>query len=369
VKITILQGAFLPVPPLRGGAIEKAWQGLGEAFVKAGHEVTHISRLCDGLPAKETIRGVCHLRIGGANATQNPILLKLLEFFYVWKARKVLPKGDILVTHAFWAPLLLPKEKFGKLYVHVGRYPKGQMGWYKKAARLQVPTEVVAGAVSAELKQGDDRVRTIPYPLPFPQPQKVSVTDRPKRVLFTGRIHPEKGVLALVQAWQSLPRHLTNEWTLRLVGPWMEEQGGGGQAFLEKVKNVGGQSIEIREPVFAESELIKQYQSARIFVYPSLAKRGETFGLAVLEAMSCGCVPLVSSLPCFGDFIENDKNGYIVDVGQADGVERLSGALAERLNQPSLEEQSIQAMQTAGAYETNEVAKQFLDDFNQLIRR
>jgi len=175
--------------------------------------------------------------------------------------------------------------------------------------------------------------------------------------------------MALVQAWQSLPRHLTNEWTLRLVGPWMEEQGGGGQAFLEKVKNVGGQSIEIREPVFAESELIKQYQSARIFVYPSLAKRGETFGLAVLEAMSCGCVPLVSSLSCFGDFIENDKNGYIVAVGQADGVERLSGALAERLNQPSLEEQSIQAMQTSGAYETNEVAKQFLDDFNQLIRR
>jgi len=58
-----------------------------------------------------------------------------------------------------------------------------------------------------------------------------------------------------------------------------------------------------------------------------------------------------------------------VAMGQADGVERLSGALAERLNQPSLEEQSIQAMQTSGAYETNEVAKQFLDDFNQLIRR
>jgi hypothetical protein len=88
------------------------------------------------------------------------------------KAHKVLPKGDILVTHAFWAPILLPKEKFGKLYVHVGRYPKGQMGWYKKAARLQVPTEAVASAVSAELKQGDDRVRTIPYPLPFPQPPK-----------------------------------------------------------------------------------------------------------------------------------------------------------------------------------------------------
>ena len=57
MKITILQGAFLPVPPLRGGAIEKAWQGLGEAFVETGHEVTHISRLWGDLPAREKIRG------------------------------------------------------------------------------------------------------------------------------------------------------------------------------------------------------------------------------------------------------------------------------------------------------------------------
>ena len=55
MRITILQGAFLPVPAIRGGAIEKAWQVLGEAFVKAGHDVTHISRLCDGLPEQESI--------------------------------------------------------------------------------------------------------------------------------------------------------------------------------------------------------------------------------------------------------------------------------------------------------------------------
>ena len=73
MKITILQGAFLPVPPLRGGAIEKAWQGLGEAFVQAGHEVTHISRLWGDLPPKETIRGVQHIRVRGARATQNSI--------------------------------------------------------------------------------------------------------------------------------------------------------------------------------------------------------------------------------------------------------------------------------------------------------
>ena len=56
--------------------------------------------------------------------------------------RKHLPKADILVTHA-WAPLLYPKKQYGKLYVHVGRYPKGQMGLYKKATVLQAPTQAV----------------------------------------------------------------------------------------------------------------------------------------------------------------------------------------------------------------------------------
>ena len=55
MKITILQGAFLPVPALRGGAIEKAWEALGQAFAEKGHVVTHVSRLCDGLPSREKI--------------------------------------------------------------------------------------------------------------------------------------------------------------------------------------------------------------------------------------------------------------------------------------------------------------------------
>jgi len=86
MKITILQGAFLPVPALRGGAIEKAWEALGQAFAKQGHEVTHVSRLCDGLPAKEKIGEVRHVRVRGANAVSNSWILKLLEIPYVFRA-------------------------------------------------------------------------------------------------------------------------------------------------------------------------------------------------------------------------------------------------------------------------------------------
>ena len=139
---------FSPYPRYGAVPLEKAWQALGEAFVRSGHEVTHISRLCDGLPEEENINGVHHLRILEQMHAPMRFILKFREFSYVWRARKILPPADILVTHAFWAPLLFPKEKHGKIYVHVGRYPKGQMSLYKKPlARLQVPSHTVAQAV------------------------------------------------------------------------------------------------------------------------------------------------------------------------------------------------------------------------------
>jgi glycosyltransferase involved in cell wall biosynthesis len=367
LKITLLQGAFLPVPPLRGGAIEKAWQALGEAFVRAGHEVTHISRLCDGLPQDEKIAGVKHRRIAGAEACANSIRLKIREFFYVWRARQSLPPADILVTHAFWAPLLFPQEKYGKIYVHVGRHPKGQMKLYRKAARLQAPSQAVARAVSTELVDEDARVRTIPYPLPFQVKHLLPFADRPKRVLYAGRIHPEKGVLELVQGWAKLSEPIQKEWSLRLIGPWREEQGGGGLAYKEEVKKSGVENVEIREPVFGENELIKEYQQARVFAYPSQASTGETFGLAVLEAMSCGCVPLVSSLECFKDFIEDGKNGYQLEAGREDPLESLAESMLRLIGHTELEELSNAAMKTAAHYQIDRVASQFLHDFEELL--
>jgi len=39
MKITIVTGAFLPVPPIMGGAIEKAWFALAQEFTRRDHVV------------------------------------------------------------------------------------------------------------------------------------------------------------------------------------------------------------------------------------------------------------------------------------------------------------------------------------------
>ena len=375
MRITIVQGAFLPVPPLLGGAVEKIWLALGQEFARRGHQVTHISRAYPGLATRETLNGVNHRRLSGFAAPASLLKLKILDLLYSLRVRLHLPAADILVTNTFWLPMLVRNTSNGKLYVHVARYPKGQLKFYAHAARLQTVSKPIAREMAAQAPALKAKIKVIPNLVSLADEASVvadSTQTRERVLLYAGRIHPEKGIELLLEAFALFCVRSTGEkWRLRLVGPWEHRQGGGGAGYQESLRSRYaelGERVEWVGPIFDTAGLADCYRQASLFVYPSLAERGETFGVAPLEAMSLGCPPLVSALECFQDFIEDGVTGFIFDHRTPQPAKLLAEKIFTLTRDPvRLREVASRASATARDYRPERVAEMFLEDFASLL--
>ncbi len=372
MKITVVMGAFLPVPPIMGGAVEKIWFALGQEFARRGHDVTQISRRVQELPRRERVGGVEHVRVRGFDAPLSLLWLKVLDLVYSLRVLAVLPRADVIVTNTFWLPVLLRTRRRGAVYVHVTRFPRGQMRLYRHCARLQAPSRVVGEAIVSEVPLMRERVTVIPNPRPEPIHAAAPWTsERERRIIYVGRVHPEKGVHLLVEAFALLPEAERRTWKLVVIGPAEARCGGGGERYLEELARLAqpaGENGEFRGAIFDAAELEREFRRAALFVYPSLAEHGETFGLAPLEAMAQGCPVLVSDLACFHDFIEESRTGFFFDHRAADPRAALSDRVAGLLADELLREQvGTAGYRKSEEYSVARVADQFLADFVSII--
>ncbi|MBV9618686.1 MAG: glycosyltransferase family 4 protein [Verrucomicrobia bacterium] len=370
MKITIVLGAFFPVPTIMGGAIEKVWSSLAKEFARRGHEVVLISRAMPQFPREEQVQGVRYLRVAGFDSPRNIVWLKFLDLIYSLRVRSILPEADVIAPHTFWLPILLRNESRGKVYVHIGRFPKGQMRFYRHVARLQAPTVDLARAVAAEAPELAPKISIVPNPAPsLGRNRPVPVDEREKIILFVGRVHPEKGVHLLIEAFAGAKRALTIDWRMIVVGPTDVKLGGGGESYLAELKNLAvGADVIFRGPVFDSTQLAREYDNARIFIYPSLAERGESFGLAPLEAMTHGCAVIVSDLGCFRDFVSADKTGIVFDHRSADPILALRRKLEDVMADQTLLFRVASAGYAKSAdHSVERVADQFLADFNSVV--
>lgn len=364
MKIIIIQGAFLPVPTLLGGAVEKRWFAMAKEFVRMGNEVVYISRSYQGLPDNELTDGIQHRRIKGYSTPKSGMVLKMYDLFYSWRACKEVPlDADIIITNTFWSPMLLSKTLLQKVLVDVARIPKGQMKFYTRSKVLRANSTIVAQLIKAEISaKYHDKVQMIPNPLPLTVDEMVEFEKKEKEILYTGRIHPEKGLEILVKAFSALD----TSWKLNIVGPWEIESGGGGASYLKQLKALGqGADIDFCGAVYDMEKLNDFYRSASIFVYPSVAERGETFGLAPLEAMAWGCAPVVSDLACFKDFIIHHENGVIFNHRTENASIELSRFIEELQNNDEYRKKiGSNALKVQETHSTKSISNQFLALFS-----
>lgn len=373
MRITIATGPMLPVPAILGGAIPRLWQGLAEEFAREGEDVCIFARAFPGQPKTEAINGVRYLRFGGFQQSLSVAVSLFKDFFYAGAAVWKLPVADVLVTNDFWLPVFCTylRSDVGRVVVNANRFPKGQFRLYRRVARIAAASTAVRNAIVQQCPRLEKRTRVFANPVDsiFLAAGKLERTqERPRTVLFVGRIHPEKGVHLLVEAFARVAGRYPG-WKLRIVGPSETVQGGGGPVYAQRLEQVAaGTPVAIEGPVFDRNALADVYCQARLFCYPTLADTGEAFGLAPLESMACGVPPLVSRLDCFGDYLSEEQNGWMFNHRAPDPVGELTSALNRLMhNEQALSTAGVHARATAQRFSYGAIGRSYLEDFRTLV--
>ncbi|MCB0334150.1 MAG: glycosyltransferase family 4 protein [Bdellovibrionales bacterium] len=374
MKITIVTGPCLPTPALEGGSTNRIWQGLAEEFAKVGHTVTILARAHPEQPAQEIINGVSYLRRGGYDQTSSLLLNLFKDLVYGIRLLNHLPQSDIFVINDFWLPLLstLKKSNVGKLVVVLGRFPKGQLPLYRFVDEIIVLTKALKDEAIRQYPACRDKLSLIPNPIDLKALSPRETAKPPsmsKKILYVGRVHPEKGIDLLIEAF-SLVYQQRQDIELRIVGPEQTAQGGGGATYFSHLKEVAsGLPVTFVGPIFDFSELAKLYREADIFCYPSLAEQGETFGVAPLEAMACGLLPIVSRLKCFEDTIIHGKTGFTFSHKAEQPPIELAQVMQLALEPSGRNAQIRQhALEHAQLYDYEQIASRYLRSFEDLLQ-
>jgi glycosyltransferase involved in cell wall biosynthesis len=162
------------------------------------------------------------------------------------------------------------------------------------------------------------------------------------------------------------------EWRLKIAGPSGAREGGGGDAWFDALKRESadlGARIEWCPPEFDPGRLARMYGSIDVFCYPSLAEKGETFGVAVAEAMAASCAVVVSGLECFRDLVEDGRTGLVFDHRVPGPDKRLADYIARLVSDGSARREiALRGQQHARRFDFPEVSRQILGDLALLTR-
>jgi glycosyltransferase involved in cell wall biosynthesis len=373
MRITIVTGPWLPVPAVQGGSVARMWHGLAEEFARFGHEVLVMARSFPGQARFDSRNGVIYRRAGGFSQSRSIYFDLAKDFVYAASVATRLPAADILVVNDFWLPVLAGwfRREAGLIVVNANRFPKGQYGLYLHAARVTAASRAVERAIIKQTPAITEKLRCIPNPVDttvFGPPADGRNNRARRQILYAGRVHPEKGVHLLVAAFAATAaKH--PETSLHVVGPTKTNQGGGGEGYLLELQRLAtGLSVTISGPEFDVATLAKIYQEADLFCYPSLSEKGESFGVALVEAMSTGLPVVASGLECFLDFVEDGDNGLTFDHRGGNAVVALAQKLDEALdNWPRSLELGRRAHESAQRFSFDRIAKEFISDFELLL--
>jgi len=343
LKVALVSSGLVPVPPIKGGAVEEYVYQLSRHLRKLGVDAVVID-------ANYNSDKVVYENIGGAEIVKIPTPKPITsfkkriveEFLFGRAVAKYISKEGYDIVHAntAWAGFALAihrctrRTSQGFVYtchnplwpedvVHVGeRIVRLVEGYAMRSSDLVIAlNKTMYSALVSKAKLCRDKVVVIPngVDIEFFRPglkdEDILNTfglEEQGYILFVGRVSPEKGVHILLKAFRSIAKDIPQQMKLVIVGPLS------GSFTSTQISPYAKALIEFArkelpgEVIFAGSVkrgiLRVLYSNAYCFVLPSLA---EAFPMVLPEAMASGVPPIGSTAGGIPDIIVDGVNGLL----------------------------------------------------------
>jgi spore coat protein SA len=310
MKVVMICTEKLPVPPVRGGAIQTYIAGIVD-LLSQHHDLTVLGTTDPSLPLDEKIRNVRYARVNGQGVFES-YAEEVVKFL------RANPSYDVI--HVFNRPRLIPliREVCPNARIFLSMHndmfdlakiePEVAVKAIAETEKIVTISDYVGRVISSLYPEASAKVRTIYSGVSLQTfvPWEKSQTARQIRqelramhnlggkqvILFVGRLTPKKGADILVRAMNDLAKHDSNIALVLVGGSWY-----GVDKISDYVAYV--RSLADRSPIpvittgFVAAEHIHHwFWAGDIFVCPSQWE--EPLARVHYEAMAAG-LPFVTT--------------------------------------------------------------------------
>lgn len=348
MRVALVSSGLVPVPPIRGGAVEEYVYQLSRYLRRLGIDAVVIDANYDNDKlVYEESNGAQIVRVPTAKPSIGFKERILKELLFGGKATRFINREGFDIVHAntAWAGFALALHRSigkprcrGFVYTcHNPLWPEDKVHTGEKIVRLvegytmKIADTVIAlnktmqKALAEKAKIDLRKMVIVPNGVdteffrPGLKDSQILTRyglEEQSYILFVGRVSPEKGVHILLQAFKQIVNDLPKDFKLVIAGPLTStfnsaEISGYANAVMSYTKEKLGERIVFTGAIDRNSLRIL-YSNAYCFVLPSLA---EAFGMVLLEAMASGTPPIGSTAGGIPDIIIDNVNGLLFRKG------------------------------------------------------
>ena len=348
MRVALVSSGLVPVPPVKGGAVEEYVYQLSRHLRMLGVDAVAVD--ADHYSDKVVYEDVDGAQIVKIPTAKLQIRFKeriIQELLFGRSVIKYMDKEGFDIVHAntAWVGFTLAMHRGivrlrsqGLVYAcHNPLWPEDKVHTGEKIVRFvesyaMKSADIVIALNKTMYKVLAEKVRISPGKMVIVPNGVDTEFFRPRLkdeqilskyeleeqsyILFVGRVSPEKGVHVLLQAFKQIANNIPKSFKLVIVGPLTgafnsAQQSSYAEAMMKYAKEKLGERVFFTGAIDKNSLRIL-YSNAYCLVLPSFA---EAFGMVLVEAMASGTPPIGSTAGGIPDIIINGVNGLLFRKG------------------------------------------------------